>query len=693
MKFTKLLVSALCFLCYFQLSAQNSFYLIPAQEFPLVLPNETGNYRPPYEEQTIIVSIGAFQISHQVSLKEYKEFLYANRNSKNYSELMPDSALYSSTSYKEYMQGNNYDDYPVVGVSWNNAMEFCKWKTLKANKGDSIEMIYRLPTRYEWLAAKNFLNSKIPDHDLDKCLADWTITLPKPPAPISDPDLGPDYSFVDDDENSPLERRKIFMGKAGLFQQPKMSIVGKDIYANSVIPNISFRYILDYIMAIDTQKVKKDSYEWRYYDSMFGDDYKVLKKWGLYDKIIRKPNFKIELNFTDHVKDPYEEYFDLEKVKTLGLNVNGVRFGDWYYFDKKGVLTNHVYYNEHGKEVKVKKSNIICEYPPCPKINFQHFVDSIKNVAGSDAELVSAQHITCQIRKGKLDGYFILSEDGLDLKVCGMYTNNMRSGLWATWYKDTLLLLRKYKNSFEFENLYVASPANKVSRLANASGYMLQRNKEGYYEYFKVEEDLAFWIKDLGRELFPEANDLLFAKHEFMDLLLKSIKSGELKAYKPLIDKRFNKDLSEFGEEMKISDIETKTGTSVPEIVKYNIKESAFIDYKRMSIEYRVFGIAPVVKDSAGKYRELFWIYMADARKLLANKKITGYNLPDYIKNYDDLFFFRYYGGNIYKEANVYENRLLSDYRKGEDLKREALRIEYYSLYFELDCIRWFLGY
>ena len=78
----------------------------------------------------------------------------------------PDSLVWMrdfSYSYNEpftrlYFSHPSYNDYPVVGVTWKQAVAFCHWRTSNSNfyldkgnkKDEKIDGIYRLPTEAEW---------------------------------------------------------------------------------------------------------------------------------------------------------------------------------------------------------------------------------------------------------------------------------------------------------------------------------------------------------------------------------------------------------------------------------------------------------------------------------------------------------------------------------------------------------------
>ena len=53
-----------------------------------------------------------------------------------------------------YFSNPVYDDYPVVGVTWEQANAFCQWRTMFLKKGLGMAGVtiqpYRLPTEIEW---------------------------------------------------------------------------------------------------------------------------------------------------------------------------------------------------------------------------------------------------------------------------------------------------------------------------------------------------------------------------------------------------------------------------------------------------------------------------------------------------------------------------------------------------------------
>jgi formylglycine-generating enzyme required for sulfatase activity len=147
--------------------------------------------------QKVQVSLESFYISDEITNKEYREFTDWVKNNPDkvlsrtkdiigstnelgrtrvwhvpviisMSDLLPNvidsSALYKlDKKYKNYFTDEKYDDYPVVGVSKNNAEYFCYWKTNFEVKWEKVghgksklyvssgpETRFRLPLEIEW---------------------------------------------------------------------------------------------------------------------------------------------------------------------------------------------------------------------------------------------------------------------------------------------------------------------------------------------------------------------------------------------------------------------------------------------------------------------------------------------------------------------------------------------------------------
>ncbi|NOT36511.1 MAG: SUMF1/EgtB/PvdO family nonheme iron enzyme [Saprospiraceae bacterium] len=97
------------------------------------------------------VTVSSFYMDEtEVSNINYREYIYyLNRVFKSYPDVarkaLPDTLVWrdelsANEPYVEtYFRFPSYDDYPVVGVSWIQAVEYCKWRTNAVNEFLLIE--------------------------------------------------------------------------------------------------------------------------------------------------------------------------------------------------------------------------------------------------------------------------------------------------------------------------------------------------------------------------------------------------------------------------------------------------------------------------------------------------------------------------------------------------------------------------
>lgn len=140
------------------------------------------------DNDTRQVTVQSFYMDQEeVSNLNWKEFLYYVENGSEgtevvemkVEELYPDTMLWSrDLAFNEplvhsYYQHPSFDMYPVVGINWHQANEYCKWRTAfvnqqrlsqKGKKGEDAVLYpdFRLPTEAEWeYAARGLLESEI----------------------------------------------------------------------------------------------------------------------------------------------------------------------------------------------------------------------------------------------------------------------------------------------------------------------------------------------------------------------------------------------------------------------------------------------------------------------------------------------------------------------------------------------------
>ncbi len=247
------------------------------------------------------------------------------------------------------------------------------------------------------------------------------------------------------------------------------------------------------------------------------------------------------------------------------------------------------------------------------------------------------------------------------------------------------------------------------------------------YQYLREAD--VMWSKTVWRtiELKEKINFPLYYPEQpigdrmsLIDLLMWAIQNQGLTAYNPNIDDEFAtvmtvKDIEDkFGakdEKVMVENVEDPDGpmiektiegkTNTKEVKQYLLKELWFFDKQRSVLEVRIIGLAPVrvfakeVTGATGGTEEedneslskkiLFWVYFPEARKILANHEVFNTLNDAENKSFDDIFFKRMFSSYIHQEANVYGNRMISDYTVGLESQLEAERIKESIFNYEQD--------
>ncbi len=114
------------------------------------------------------VTVSSFYMDEfETSNQDYQEYLYWLQRiyGQDFPEVVrkaqPDDLVWNEVSsfrdaLTDYFVHPSYKDYPVVGVTWEQATAFCHWRTQLEknyniyNDGYSVPVTYRLPTEAEW---------------------------------------------------------------------------------------------------------------------------------------------------------------------------------------------------------------------------------------------------------------------------------------------------------------------------------------------------------------------------------------------------------------------------------------------------------------------------------------------------------------------------------------------------------------
>jgi len=184
-------------------------------------------------------------------------------------------------------------------------------------------------------------------------------------------------------------------------------------------------------------------------------------------------------------------------------------------------------------------------------------------------------------------------------------------------------------------------------------------------------------------------------RRSLFDTLLRGIKSGKItEVYddsyftakmttSEISSKLYRVDTTEAGiDELNagatnIDEYIDKINLTSQDIEGFRIKGLWYFDKRQGELKYRLLAIAPVAPDVQTMGREdmdiseqlaLFWVWFPDARPILHEMKVFNSKNSAYPISFDHLLNARRFNSIIYREENIYGNRDVSEYVKGNAL-------------------------
>ena len=245
-----------------QAQQSEEWHVVPNQTFDVC--KEVGEKVYPCE-----VTYGELSLSAQVTLGEYKKFLLAVKTDSSesfYRTLLPDSSILSPDRLNQYLTKKKYESFQVIGISWDAAMTFCRWKTSAELKDTSVAgFVYRLPTSMEWVAANYYLKENEESSLMDADYADWILDAYDESVFTwaKEKEFYKSYLYFHLDSDPPAMKRKRFIGNSFLRTLQFPLELGLYGYSFRGYRDVSFRMVRVPVDKIEPNSVTD----------------KILKKW------------------------------------------------------------------------------------------------------------------------------------------------------------------------------------------------------------------------------------------------------------------------------------------------------------------------------------------------------------------------------------------------------------------------------
>ena len=235
--------------------------------------------------------------------------------------------------------------------------------------------------------------------------------------------------------------------------------------------------------------------------------------------------------------------------------------------------------------------------------------------------------------------------------------------------------------------------AKSADEIGKRSTERLEADNDGPIPYGYVDDRDIMWSKvvwefvDLNQKInlpyyFPiDTTSISSDRRSLFDTLIKGIRQGKIKeAY---TDSCFTSKITQDEIDTRLVNIRDENGyvdtfnLQTEDVAGYMLKGMWYFDKRQGEMKYRLLALAPMGKDvqtlgveniEDDNLYELFWIFFPDAREVLHDSKVFNPMNASQPISYDHLLNARRFNSVIVREENIYGNRAIEDYIRGNSL-------------------------
>jgi gliding motility associated protien GldN len=245
--------------------------------------------------------------------------------------------------------------------------------------------------------------------------------------------------------------------------------------------------------------------------------------------------------------------------------------------------------------------------------------------------------------------------------------------------------------------------ATKVEQIGKQTKEKIAADNDSPLAYGYIDDRDILWSKvvwefvDLNQKInlpyyFPiDTANISNDRRSLFDTLLKGIRRGDLKNV--YSDSFFTSKIT--GSEIDEKLVNIRLNGDYPDTFRiqtqdiegYMMKGMWYFDKRLGELKYRLLALAPMGKDvltlglpdiEDEELYELFWVFYPSARNILHKAKVFNPKNVSQPISYDHLLNARRFSSVIVREENMYGNRKIADYIRGNSLFQllEADRIK-----------------